>query len=173
MEDPDTGIRQTGRHRLLRQAKDGEGSPKSHRIILQWAGTTTRGSEGDAIAPVDLDRYVVLKGLDLTHVAEVTLETGLHLIGAHALADKGEVLLVLSEERSGIKDYGGLILIPSLDGELVQRQVRVARSERRTKLLLQLAHEVGIGVHRLEHDSAVSLGEAHVHGVGILEADHA
>ena len=74
MEDPDTCISQTGRHRLLGQAQDSEGRPEGHGVVLQRALATTRGVEGDAVAAVDLDGDVVLEGLDLTDVAEITLQ---------------------------------------------------------------------------------------------------
>ena len=74
VEDTDTRISQTGRHRLLGQAEDGEGRPESHGVVLQRALSSTRGVEGDAVATVDLDGDVVLEGLDLADVAEVTLQ---------------------------------------------------------------------------------------------------
>ena len=74
MEDTDTRISQTGRHRLLGQAEDSEGRPEGHGVVLQWALAPTRGVEGDAVATVDLDGDIVLEGLDLADVAEVTLQ---------------------------------------------------------------------------------------------------
>ena len=74
MEDTYTRISQTGRHRLLGQAQDGEGRPESHGVVLQRALAPTRGVEGDAVATIDLDGDIVLEGLDLADVAEVTLQ---------------------------------------------------------------------------------------------------
>ena len=74
VEDPDTRISQTGRHRLLGQAEDGEGRPESHGVVLQRTLAPTRGIESDAVATVDLDGDIVLEGLDLADVAEATLQ---------------------------------------------------------------------------------------------------
>ena len=60
---------------------------------------------------------------------ESTLLAGLHLIGAEALGDEGEVLLLFGHQRGEVDDYSGLILVPSLNGELKQGQICIARAE--------------------------------------------
>ena len=60
---------------------------------------------------------------------EATLLAGLHLIGAETLGDEGEVLLLFGHQRGEVDDYSGLILVPSLDGELKQGQICIARAK--------------------------------------------